>query len=165
MDRHRELANHLRAFAQGAKTVSIRQGIVKSVSGDTCEVETDGIIIPDVRLRASLAEVDGAMLVTPAVGSAVIVGALSDDLAELAVLAVDKIESIVIRQAKSIVINGGTLGGLVNIEQLTDKLNELVRLVNSHTHVSGSKGTPTTPPAQQASSFTASDYEDSKIKH
>ena len=36
--------------------------------------------------------------------------------------------------AESITINGGKLGGLINIEALTAKLNELVRVFNSHTH-------------------------------
>lgn len=100
---------------------------------------------------------DSHLLITPAIGSAVIVGSLSGDLAELVVLAVDRVESIV--------INGGRLGGLINIDALTDKLNELVQSINSHTHISGGKGAPTGTPIKQAQSFRASDYEDDKIKH
>lgn len=156
MDKYKELADHLRTFGGGTPT-SVYQGIVRAVDGLTCEVEIGGIIIPGVRLRASLSEQEAHLLITPAVGSAVIVGSLSGDLAELVVLAVDRVESVV--------INGGRLGGLVNIEALTTKLNELVAAVNSHVHTSSGKGAPTTPPVSQAQSFTASDYEDATIKH
>lgn len=60
------------------------------------------------------------MLVTPKVGSAVTIGSLSGDLRELVVLQVDHIETIV--------INGGKLGGLINIGQLTKKSMSLWKL-------------------------------------
>ena len=101
------------------------------------------------------------MLVTPKVGSAVTIGSLSGDLRELVVLQVDHIETIV--------INGGKLGGLINIGQLTQKINELVEAFNNHTHqvtVSHPGGTFTTvKPTDSAKSFNKSDYEDEKIKH
>lgn len=156
MDRIRELADHLRSFGAGVQT-SVYQGIVRSVDGLTCEVEIGGIVIPDVRIRASMSADDSHLLITPAIGSAVIVGSLSGDLAELVVLAVDRVESIV--------INGGQLGGLINIEALTAKLNALVQSINSHTHISGGKGAPTATPTKPVQSFTASDYEDTKVKH
>ena len=101
------------------------------------------------------------MLITPKVGSAVTIGSLSGDLTELVVLQVDHIETIV--------INGGKLGGLINIGQLTDKINELVESFNSHTHqvtVSHPGGTFTTvKPMESAKTFDKGDYEDDKIKH
>lgn len=139
----------------GGRDITIYQGIVNSVDGCLCEVQIGGIAIPDVRLRASELDDDGQMLVTPKVGSAVTVGSLSGDLSQLVVLQVDHIETIV--------INGGKLGGLINIEKLTDKINELVNTFNSHTH-QGTHG-PTQAPLQSASSFKRGDYEDEKIKH
>ena len=145
----------------GGKEITIYQGIVNSVDGCLCKVQIGSIVIPDVRLRASELDDDGQMLVTPKVGSAVTVGSLSGDLSQLVVLQVDHIESIV--------INGGRLGGLINIEQLTDKINELVDTFNSHTHdvtVSHPGGTFTTiKPGSSASSFMKGDYEDETIKH
>ena len=35
---------------------------------------------------------------------------------------------------EGVVINGGGLGGMVKIEQLTQKLNEFISAFNSHTH-------------------------------
>ena len=141
------------------QTIGLRTGAFALGTGLVLEI--GNIVIPDVRLRASELDDDGEMLVTPKVGSAVIVGSLSGDLAQLVVLQVDHIETIV--------INGGKLGGLINIEQLTRKINDLVDTFNRHTHqvtVQHPGGTFTTvKPGSEASSFNKGDYEDSKITH
>ena len=161
MDEYRKLQENLKRASGNGRTISIYQGIVKSVTGNLCEVTVGGITIPGVRLKASEMDDDGKMLITPKIGSAVTIGSLSGDLAELVVLQVDHIETIV--------INGGKLGGLINIEQLTDKINELVEAFNGHTHqvtVSHPGGTFTTvKPTSSAKSFKKGDYEDVKIKH
>lgn len=154
MDNYKELAGLVKAAA-GKAQVTLMQGVVRKVNGLTCEVELGGITVPDVRLRASEAADGGQMLVTPKAGSAVIVGSLMGDLTQLVVLAVD--------HAESVVINGGKLGGLVNVEQLTQKINELVQAFNAHTH-QGFHG-PTGPPLKTAQPLNRSDYEDTKIKH
>lgn len=159
MNEYSKLKEYLSGF--GGKGIAITQGIVKSVTGNLCDVEIGNIVIPDVRIRASELDDAGEMLVTPKIGSSVILGSLSGDLSQLVVLRVDHIESII--------INGGKLGGLVNIEQLTDKINELVNTFNTHTHnvtVSHPGGTFTTvTPGSSASSFNKDDYEDENIKH
>lgn len=161
MDEYRQLQEHLRGLAGGGKSIAIYQGIVKSVDGNLCEVTVGSITIPGVRLKASEIDDAGMMLITPKVGSAVTIGSLSGDLTELVVLQVDHIETIV--------INGGKLGGLINIEQLTKKINELVDAFNNHTHqvtVSHPGGTFTTvKPMKSTQSFNRNDYEDKKIKH
>lgn len=159
MNEYSKLKEYLSGF--GSKGIAITQGIVKSVTGNLCDVEIGNIVIPDVRIRASELDDAGEMLVTPKIGSAVILGSLSGDLSQLVVLRVDHIESII--------INGGKLGGLVNIEQLTNKINELVNTFNTPTHnvtVSHPGGTFTTvTPGSSASSFNKDDYEDENIKH
>lgn len=154
MNEYSKLKEYL-AKIGGAKDITIYQGIVNSVDGCLCEVQVGGIAIPDVRLRASEMDDDGQMLVTPKVGTAVIFGSLSGDLSQLVILQVDHIETIV--------INGGKLGGLINIEQLTDKINELVNTFNNHTHT-GVHG-PTGTPNGTANNFDKGDYEDETIKH
>lgn len=154
MDNYKELAQLVRSAA-GKAQITLMQGIVRKVSGLTCEVEIGGIAVPDVRLRASEAGIDGQLLVTPKVDTAVIVGSLSGDLTQLVVLAVD--------QAESITINGGKLGGLINVEPLTQKINELVQAFNTHTH-QGFHG-PTGPPLKAAQQLKRGDYEDTTIKH
>ena len=130
MDQYKELRERLRGVAP-QQEMTVLQGIVKSVSGSTCDVEIGSLLVPDVRLRASETDDNGEMLIVPKVGTAVIIGSLSGDYSSLVVLAVDHVESIT--------INGGKLGGLVNIEDLTKR-----------------------PKAQE---FKKTDYEDVTIKH
>lgn len=83
---------------------------------------------------------------------------------------------------KVIQINGGDNKGMVNIEDLTSKLNKLVNEVNqlritfnTHTHQVATTGTsvaqsgiasPTASPMSTSiSSFSSGDYEDTKITH
>lgn len=167
MNEYSKLKDYLSGI--GGNGIAITQGIVKSVSGKLCEVEIGNIVIPDVRLRASELDDDGEMLVTPKVGSAVTVGSLNGDLSQLVVLQVDHIESIV--------INGGGLGGLINIEQLTGKLNAIEDDINSlktamdsWTPVAQDGGAAlktaiSSWAGQQLTRSDKSDYEDEKIKH
>ena len=155
MDQYKELATLIKQASSGGSRVTILQGIVKEVSGVTCTVEIGSLTVSDVRLRASEKQEETQILITPAIGSAVILASLSGDMTNLVVVAVDVTESIT--------INGGKLGGLINIEALTAKLNELVQVFNSHTHTAPNG--PTTPPTTSANQLQRKDYEDEKIKH
>lgn len=170
------LARNIRDLV-GKTQLSIYQGIITSVDGVTCSIRFGSQEVSGIRLRASLSDNDRQILVVPKVDTAVIVGSLSGDLSELVVLKADEIESIE--------VNGGKLGGLINIDDLTDKLNKLVNEVNAlkdafngHTHtgdVTGScpagkvKGSCTclapTGKAQNASKFNKDDYEDTTVIH
>lgn len=153
----------------GGRDITIYQGIVNKVDGCLCEVQIGSIAIPGVRLRSSELEDDGQMLVTPQIGSAVTVGSLSGDLSQLVVLQVDHIETIV--------INGGKLGGLVNIGQLTDKLNAIEDDINTlKTAMNGwipvsqdggaaLKTAITSWAGQLLLKSKRTDYEDDTIKH
>ena len=152
----------------GPAPITVYQGIVSRVDGITCTVRFGEMEVDGIRLRASEASQDAQMLIVPKVDTAVIVGSLSGDLSELVVLAVDVIERIE--------INGGQLGGLINIEALTDKLNELVNAFNNHTHtiLSGKikcgpypNAAPVQVPAvtSKAQQLKKSDYEDETVKH
>lgn len=171
MDNNRRLIENIRKAA-GPVPMSIYQGIVTSTDGITCTCRFGDMDVSGIRLRASLTERDRQMLVVPKTGSAVIIGSLSGDLSQAVVLQVDEIDRIE--------INGGQLGGLVNIEDLTAKINELVDAFNGHTHslptgtvsVSGPGGAmsntaPVSVPAisKKADKFTRDDYEDDTVKH
>lgn len=169
MDKYRELGESLRNIGSGGRTITIYQGIVNSVDGNLCEVQIGNIAIPDVRLRASEADDDGEMLITPKVGTAVTIGSLSGDLSQLVVLQVDHIETIA--------INGGKLGGLINIEQLTEKLNTIEDDINSLKNVMSTwtpvaqdggaalKTSVSTWAGQTLTKSQRGDYEDETIKH
>lgn len=163
MDQYRRLRDNLMQMMGSGKEITIWQGIVKSVEGTTCTVTFGTLDVEGVRLRASLAENESHLLIVPKVGTAVVVGSLSNDLSLLVVLAVDEVESIT--------INGGKLGGLINIESLTQKINELVRTFNSHTHQVSTTGSATAQTGtaaavtSKASELNKSDYEDTKVTH
>lgn len=149
--------------AGGGRQIAVYQGIVKSVEGLTCTCTFGSVDVSGIRLRASETEDDSQMLITPAVGSAVTVGSLSGDLAQLVVIQVDRVQSIT--------INGGKLGGLVNIGALTDKLNELVDAFNNHIHPVKTSGNAVEQEGTasevliKANSLSRDDYEDKKINH
>lgn len=170
------LARNIRDLV-GKTQLSIYQGIITGVDGVTCSIRFGSQEVSGIRLRASLSDNDRQILVVPKVDTAVVVGSLSGDLADLVVLKADEIESIE--------VNGGKLGGLINIGDLTDKLNKLVNEVNAlkdafngHTHKGSIEGTcPTgsvtgscsclapTSKAQKATSFNKDDYEDTTVTH
>lgn len=163
MDQYRRLRDNMMQMMGAGKEITIWQGIVKSVEGTTCTVTFGTLDVEGVRLRASLAENESHLLIVPKVGTAVVVGSLSNDLSMLVVLAVDEVESIT--------INGGKLGGLINIESLTQKINELVRTFNNHTHQVSTTGSATAQTGtaaavtSKASELNKSDYEDTKVTH
>ena len=82
--------------------------------------------------------------------------------------------------AGGVVMNGGKLGGLIDITKLTEQVNRLVDAFNGHTHTIPSGGintqgsaaaqstvTPVTVPAveQKAAKLDKADYENEKVKH
>lgn len=160
MSSYKELADRLRGI-QPQKEVFCC-GKVVSVDGLTCMVAVGSDKI-EASLRATEVSNSGEILVVPAVGSAVICGCINGDYSQLVVLAMDSADKILI--TGEVVLNGGALGGLVNIRSLTAKLNELVSTFNSHKHGNGNNGSPTNPPQYSAKTFKSGDYEDTKIKH
>ena len=170
MTQERRLAENIRRL--NPVSMWLTQGEVVSVDNLTCTVRIGNAVIEGVRLRASLTDREKQILIVPKTGSAVTLGCLTADLNNLVVLQVDEIERIE--------INGGSLGGLVNIEDLTAKINELVDAFNGHTHsiptgtvsVSGAAGVmsntqPVSVPAvvRKAKKLSKDDYEDTAITH
>ena len=169
MDRYKELQGHLARMAERSKQTTLYQGIVTRVGDLDCEVEIDGLVIPDVRLRASLTADEAQLIIRPAVGAAVIVGSLTGDLDQLVVLSVDR--------AEEVIINGGKLGGLIKVEELTSRFNALERDVNQLKQALSSwmpipndggkalKGLVTSWASRQLTLTKRADYEDQKVKH
>ena len=94
----------------------------------------------------------------------VLIADLSDGLMrDLAVIGWSEVDTIT--------MNGGDFGGLVKIQELTNKLNALVQAFNTHTHPVTTAGTAAAQTGTaaattgQATQFRKSDYEDEKIKH
>lgn len=138
--------------------------VVKSVEDDSCTVTYGDIEISDVRLNAAINGNANNLLIKPKVESTVLIADLSEGyLRDLAVIGWSEVDMIT--------INGGDLGGLVKIQELTNKLNALVQVFNSHTHTVATAGTAAAQSGTaaattaQATQFSKSDYEDDKIKH
>ncbi len=189
-----DLRNIIRQLAQpDGETVALVctvDTVDKAARTIDCTPINEGAPLLGVNLQANQ-EADYGLCLFPEVGSYVIVGFVADGAAGV-VLTTEKIESAEIVIGKSsavldadglridtdrmsahinkedIVFNGGSLDGLVVIQKLTDKLNELVNTFNSHTHnvtVAHPGGMFTTvPPGSAAAAFNKSDYENTKIK-
>lgn len=201
-----DIGNIIRQLAKsdGEKTPLVCT--VDAVDKDTrtidCTPINEGAPLLGVNLQANQ-EADFGLCVFPEVGSFVIVGFIADGAAGV-VLTTEKIESaeIVIGDVSAvidadgfriatknmsahinnddIVFNGGNLNGLVIIQDLTDKLNNLVsefnafvKVFNSHIHTTTATIGPGTIPgvlsaptasASDASNFSKDDYENTKIK-
>lgn len=166
-------------------------GTVKDVNEKecTCTVERDGSPeMHDVRLNAVIDEkITDCFTVFPAVGGYVLVLSLGE-ATEGFIIATSKIDKVVVKTGDitinmsngGIVMNGGELGGLIDIEKLTGKVNGLVDAFNSHTHTiptgtintagsatNQSSSAPVTVPAIQskAEKLSRGDYENDKVKH
>ena len=166
MTPERRLADNIKRL--NPSSMWLTQGEVVAVDDLTCTVKIGDAEIEGVRLRASLTGRDRQILTVPKVGSSVTLGCLTADLNNLVVLQVDEIEKII--------VNGGELGGLVKIQELTDKINALVEAFNSHTHLlpvgavitsAGPSTNPVNVPAitKKAAKLNKKDYEDETIKH
>ncbi|MBR3659075.1 MAG: hypothetical protein IKN61_04105 [Bacteroidaceae bacterium] len=164
MDPLSEIREKIKRIANGNGSFTCFTAKVTSVDGETCDVELEGMKLTDVRLRAVMNGEDSKILVTPKIGSHVLVVDLSGNLSQLAAVGYSEVEKIEIDATDKIIFNGGNNKGLIQIEKLTQKLNELVIAINAHTHpvVSGSA---TGVMVSALSPFSSSDYEDTKITH
>lgn len=166
-------------------------GIVKEVDEEdgTCMVEREGSPdMYDVRLNSVIdKEVKDCFRIIPAKGSHVLILSMGEATEGL-VIATSKIDKVIIQtgdmalnvSADGVVMNGGKLGGMIDIAKLTDKVNELADAFNNHTHTipvgaiattgsatSQTSSAPVTVPAisNKAKKLNKSDYEDEKVKH
>ena len=160
MSTERDIKEAIRAIANGGGGKTFFTAEVVKVTGDTCTVKSDDFEMSDVAICAIGGASGNSLVVVPKVGSTVLVADLSDGTRrDLAIVKYTEIESIT--------INGGNLGGLVKIQELTNKLNALVNKFNIHTHPAMLGESPVTVSVttSQADTFSKSDYEDTKIRH
>lgn len=136
-----------------------------------------------VNLQANQDSEDG-IVQFPSVGSYVVVSFVSEAVA--VVVLAEKVDKIMLKIGATtaeltggkIIVNGGTLGGLVKIEELHKRLESLEKSYNNHVHggvivaVSGGSGAPAVGaagssgmPTNASTEFQGgySDYENDKI--
>lgn len=78
-------------------------------------------------------------------------------------------EATIVLSDNSITLNGGSLGGLINISDLVSAINSMVSTFNGHTHQfewAGQSGSSTTQPTTSTmDSISAADIEDPNVTH
>lgn len=122
-------------------------GIVESVSGDSCSVKIkSGLVLTDVKLKATIGNED-YLILTPKVGSAVLLLSLSGDLDNLTVIKVDQLEKMEYSQGGLIVLADSTDGKVSiknNQASLVDIMTDLATLIKQLkvSTAMGPSGTP-----------------------
>ena len=177
MDTYAEIARAIKAMTGGNGGTALFTAEVKSVEGETCTVLIGELEVPDVLLTPADEGADGKLVITPKVGGQVTVADLSGgELRQLAVVHWGEVEKISLT-ADSIELNGGDNGGLVKIEALTDKINNIEKEINKLKQVfttwvpvpqdggSSLKSGVASWAAQQLVQTQVSDLEDDKITH
>lgn len=118
----------------GASRSFVFTGIVKSVSGQSCSVEIEGLTVTDVRLRAVVNDSKEQLLIIPRVGSYVLVVDLTGDLRNLAVFACSEIDRVNLSIGKTNIVidNSGTQmeGQNENLSTvLSDFIDEVAKII------------------------------------
>ena len=175
MSKERECAKSLRAIV-GKEPFQTYVAKVVSVEGAKCTVLRvfDEMEIKEVRLNCSTTENEGVVIV-PKKDSHVLITSI--DGLYWFVSQYSAIDKITVDAESKIIFNGGENKGLIQIEKLTQKLNELVDKFNQHTHtgtfsgaigeipVSGTIEATSIPTPITEPFFVKSDYEDENITH
>lgn len=130
MDPLSEIKESIQKIASKGGAGIVFTAKVKSVDGETCNVELEGLTLTDVRLRAVVNGENSKILVTPKTDSDVLVVDLAGDLSQLAVVGYSEVEKIEVDTDK-IIFNGGSNNGLVKIEELKRNLNSLKNYVEA----------------------------------
>lgn len=151
----------MRELAGGAP-IETEVAKVLSVDGAVCKVSRvrDGMVIDRVRLNA-ISTADKGIVVTPKTGTYVLVSRLGE--VNWFVTLCGEVEKISIDAEADIVINGGSFGGLVRIEDLVEAINRLVEVFNSHTHTVVEAVAKS--PELQMQRLNRNDIENTHIKH
>lgn len=115
------------------------------------------------------AEENDGLLLIPEVGSTVLVAITKRN--EPFVLMFSNIAKVIIVASTAIQFNDGSLGGLIKIQNLVDRINNLEKAFNAHTHASAATGPPVPPTVDPGNGIPIapltqrSDLENDKIKH
>jgi len=97
---------------------------VIEIQDETCTVKIDEFVIPEVRLRATIADKKNKIIAKPKKDSFVLIGSLSGDYTEMAVLVSDEIEKLEYEQDGLKVLMDST-DGKVSIQNDNVSLFEL----------------------------------------
>jgi N-acetylmuramic acid 6-phosphate (MurNAc-6-P) etherase len=166
-----DIAKEIRAVIKDiakSNNVLLFNATVKSVEGDVCTVVYKDIELTDIKLTALKDGSETKLLIIPAQDSDVTVIDTTGELRDCFILKYSEIEEIV--------VNGGKLGGLINVQDLVDKINACEDKVNDILSTLKTVVIPLAPSGSYPLSTdfatimsldntTVDDIEDPKIKH
>lgn len=76
----------------------------------------------------------GAFNIYPKLGTNCLVAIVEGQETDAFLVAAENIEEMEIKASTTVTFNGGGLGGLVKVKELTDVINDMVSKFNAHTH-------------------------------
>lgn len=157
MDKAAELKKLLRVIVGFQNSLPIPAKVVK-IDGDSCSVEIDSLVLTDVKLKATISEETDHLLITPKVGTNVLLMSLTGELDNLTVVKVDEVQSIHFKQnGLEFLVDGsdGKVSVKNNDTSLLDLFGELKELISAITVSTGvgPSGTPLPPTIQSLTLF------------
>jgi hypothetical protein len=135
----------------GNNNIPLITAVVKSVDGDSCTVlygaDDNATDLVGIRLKATIGGTANYLLVTPKVGSTVMLGSVSGDHNDLCVVKVDEIEKIELKQNDLDILidcNDSKVSVKSGGASLYDLFNQLAQILNNLKVFtpSGVSGTP-----------------------
>ena len=172
MSKESEIKHLIRDIAAPNGGAALFEAEVVESKDTECTIKYQGLLHKNVRLVCGFSQSLTTIIVKPAVGSTVLVADLSGGkYRDMIVLLVEK--------AECTTINGGNLGGMVNIEDLIDTLKSLkeycealkdavssgLLAVGESTSASGHTAQATFDNLMQTQSITINPMEDDKVRH
>ena len=117
---------------RGNLRASLHWAEVLSVNEDNGTMDVKGISDDLEYYDVSLG--CGSCILVPAKGSMCVIAVLEGVDTECMLISAEKIERLKVNASSEIVLNGGEMGGLVKVKELTETLNKMIDTFNSHTH-------------------------------
>lgn len=144
-DKIAKLKQQLRDLVAANPNLPI-DGIVKSVSGDVCAVEIDGLLLSDIRLKATADGTDN-LLIIPKIGSRVLMLSSDGTIDNLTVIKCDAASKIIFNE-NGLQVEIDSEAGKVKIENeetslktLFEQLTDILKTLKVFTPV-GPSGNP-----------------------
>jgi len=116
----------------GTHNVNIMVGKVVSVEGESCTVQVNGRLeLTDIRLKATINGKEEKVMLTPKIGSYVLLGSLTGDEKDMTLLKMDEMEKMEYHQDQlSVTINSTDNSVLIDADGTVIELNDRVKVRN-----------------------------------
>lgn len=147
MDSYRKLGTMLAALAAEGKAIPLFNAEVISVEDESCTIDVNGLHVDEVRLKATINGSSNKIMITPKIGSMVLVGSLTDDLKDLAVVNVDEVAKLeYVQDGLNITVdsNDGKIkvsNSSADLKNVLQQLADLLKQLKVYTPA-GPSGTP-----------------------